>query len=1268
MCFVSTFVPVFSITYWLPFHLNVFCFTKWNSLFNVILDVHLSLSSSTTAFRYVTDLGDDRSDCSTASRPCLTIGRALDTLNVVNNQTSDDASIYLDSLRNNASTKWLCQLEQPLLIRRNVSIVGLSRSFHFGCATHVSSRLLVVNVTGSDVIRLSLTGLNVRGVLFVMWNCQLIMDGVRMGHARWSFPTGNPFFYFSIKHSTWDLSHRQVNLSSDVQISAETLHLRWTDSTFSNIKFSAFAGRSTEVTVDNCTFTNAPDHPSVNGGLNVFVKDRFVESTVWIRDSRFVHQMHEDPVQSVRNLYEAALLVRVSDAEKEVHGVLRVVIRVDRCTFDDNERGLTLIGSFRFTNITDCVFANNLAMHAGAGLLSIGNQGTEITVTRSVFEGNAAGFYRIDKVRRHLDTFRIDRNEVTIESACCKGVVAFVGKGGAIRLHRSNLTVVDCLFRNNTARLLGGSLFVDREATLAIVRSQLENSATDEHSMEGDLLYSNGFVIIESARIRVITATSHVTIVHHSGTHWSFDVASISVECPIGYRLRVTNASAYQVTTLGLQRSFKLDQLSYYCEPCARNKYSLDRGFLNYSRSLDATLIHYTLNVNGQAPTTPALDLYVYRDITCRPCPYGGRCRQQIAAVPNFWGYETNSGIRFQNCPKGYCCTSMDCRGYNRCAPHRTGPLCGRCEDGFSEALFSSDCVPDDLCDSTWLWPVLLGSGVLYFLFLLFQKDIRDLMFLNGLKLENFNCVLSKLRRPVNGHEAPIIGTGHQDIRREIYPQKPKPVAQNGKASYELNELNSCYEETLRSFPLRESFTSDSSTHLPPPPPAAVETAAAGAGADAPASADLGVSFIIISFFYFQDAQLLHVKTVFTSVDNRFKAVFRDFLAGLFKFRIEIFQFFDQYCYLRGITPTMKLLVRVLFVPYVLAQFGIVFLVYKWCTLRGGTSKRPPGGGSSSSNSNTSALSTYFSTRLASGFVLALLFVYQKLATTSFTLLNCVPIENRSVLYIDGTITCYEIWQYWVLAYAVACTVPFCLVLLLGPELLRDCLISLLEFFVACIFPFPFLLRWIVIRLRLRGHRPIVSSGNLSAETQAVVQILQGPFKEIELRLLGPICGQGLLIGRRLILVLLYTFVNDNLIRMLGMILLCFVVLLHHIHALPYKDRRGNMAGSLSASALIMVAAINLVRAGFQAAEYVPHGPNEKLMEVFEELESVLMLWVPAAVMAFALACLVFKLLLLILRRLMTVSKLKSSRRAATSSAALVQTLAVDGTSTRVNL
>ena len=54
----------------------------------------------------------------------------------------------------------------------------------------------------------------------------------------------------------------------------------------------------------------------------------------------------------------------------------------------------------------------------------------------------------------------------------------------------------------------------------------------------------------------------------------------------IGYDVRATNTSAYGVTEEGLKRSFKLDQLTYYCQSCPRNKYSLDFGFVNYTIGL----------------------------------------------------------------------------------------------------------------------------------------------------------------------------------------------------------------------------------------------------------------------------------------------------------------------------------------------------------------------------------------------------------------------------------------------------------------------------------------------------------------------------------------------------------------------------------------------------------------------------------------------------------------------------------------------------------
>jgi len=74
------------------------------------------------------------------------------------------------------------------------------------------------------------------------------------------------------------------------------------------------------------------------------------------------------------------------------------------------------------------------------------------------------------------------------------------------------------------------------------------------------------------------------------------------------------------------------------------------------------------------------------------------------------------------------------------------------------------------------------------------------------------------------------------------------------------------------------------------------------------------------------------------------------------------------------------------------------------------------------------------------------------------------------------------------------------------------------------------------------------------------------------------LCWAGVLIGRRLVLILLYTFVNDALVRLLGMLLFCFVVLLHHVDVQPYRHRVGNIAGTFSATALVTLGTVNLVR------------------------------------------------------------------------------------------
>ena len=348
----------------------------------------------------------------------------------------------------------------------------------------------------------------------------------------------------------------------------------------------------------------------------------------------------------------------------------------------------------------------------------------------------------------------------------------------------------------------------------------------------------------------------------------------------------------------------------------------------NVASTVDAPAEFYTLLVNGQQPKPTSLASFVHNDINCHPCPYGGRCLNGISAVPNFWGYVTGAGdsVRFQGCPRGYCCaTAGDCHGIDVCRRDRVGDLCGECQPGFSEAIFTAECVPNVDCNPSIGWPVMLCSGILCFVFLLFQRDIRELMFS---RFGSLTIAADKQAKSTSAHapEHCLEDTAALPGRSETRGVDPSPLLdahdkadQPGSVEFKFQEdihpeiTDTEEREPLRQQEVLQTPPSASSSSSPPP--------------------DKGVSFLIIIFFYFQDAQLLHIKTVFASSEQHAVTIFREFLAGLFRFQVEIFQFMGHFCFLADLTPVKKMVVNVAFVPYILLQFGIVHILHRWSLL-----------------------------------------------------------------------------------------------------------------------------------------------------------------------------------------------------------------------------------------------------------------------------------------------------------------------------------------------
>jgi hypothetical protein len=118
--------------------------------------------------------------------------------------------------------------------------------------------------------------------------------------------------------------------------------------------------------------------------------------------------------------------------------------------------------------------------------------------------------------------------------------------------------------------------------------------------------------------------------------------------------------------------------------------------------------------------------------IQCLACPYGANCAQGGAFLKvkaGFWS-DPSTALKMLPCPQGYCCenrlsgcvwNSNDaCQGNRR----QQYPLCGGCQQGFSQAINGIGCVADGECGGKGFLEylalelfVVWGSSTLYALY-----------------------------------------------------------------------------------------------------------------------------------------------------------------------------------------------------------------------------------------------------------------------------------------------------------------------------------------------------------------------------------------------------------------------------------------------------------------------------------------------------------------------------------------------------------------------
>ena len=542
--------------------------------------------------------------------------------------------------------------------------------------------------------------------------------------------------------------------------------------------------------------------------------------------------------------------------------------------------------------------------------------------------------------------------------------------------------------------------------------------------------------------------------------------------------------------------------------------------------------------------------------VQCLKCPRGGQCENgQVTAKPDFWGYKDKGKVSFLACPPGYCCDKESCASYDGCHGNRSGILCGRCPEGMSESLFNTKCKANDECKSVFFWPGVSCFLLLYLLFFLYHEEITRFV-RNGLSLK-----------------LPIVSK-----------------IMNNRNTQDSAEDLSCMNHRLNGH-------------------------------------SKGSGFLKIIFYYYQIVHLFRNSVgaprehqILGNLERRFFRAFNFIVINIPSFG----------CPFQNVRPVEKTLIVRSMGYCLLALVGFLYIFTKVFTdtakkiiIRNNHRSQNTATRELFETSNPSeSSSSRFSVRIASAFTYISLLMYSSSTQLCLSLLHCVRVGDKQVLFIDGNVKCYQTFQLFLVAYVVLSIFPFCLVPVLGSYLLKLHRISVSQYCIACIFPLPFCCYWTYLLLK---DSPLPyntveqdcdvttqqsSTEGISSRT-AILKILLGPFRRHEAVFRFPssfLPWEGLLIFRRLVLIVVLTFIYDNRLKMFIALVICVIILISHMYVKPFTSSADNFMETLSLGTLIVVCGLTFIKAFYQGEDFSSSNSSSALLNSFEMVEEILII------------------------------------------------------------
>ena len=759
------------------------------------------------------------------------------------------------------------------------------------------------------------------------------------------------------------------------------------------------------------------------------------------------------------------------------------------------------------------------------------------------------------------------------------------GFGGAIYIETdTTVEVVDTRFRNNTCTGFGGSVF--SRGSFNCKNCTFHGIAPKNYMkpLLGNILYATSNLTLSDTSwvAEAFDDSKSRPLIWHPGSptveDWKISVlGTFQVSCPDGHNISHSGI---------VRNNFDFTKrLTLYCKPCPRNEYSLASGFLKVVQN-DGIVSKKT-----------------EKKAICYPCKYGGICSHgSIRPQSNYYGYRKGSNesneVGFMPCPSGYCCKGVECQKFDSCSTNRSGFLCGQCKPGLSENLINANCIPPARCNDIWIVPMYLLAGAIY---------IISFMYLDSIGY----FIKSQL----------IWWEQHITIRKDL--DEYETLKPNG-ASERLNSSSDEFDDRDNTDNVAGLFTPVLDVF------ASLETKK---------GPDLFTDFVSLSFYFFQMFLLIRMREsiVLEHLATRARVIY----SSWFTMSIEMNNNPLVLCPVPHLTAISKLLLIKSFSFYVLGLLllfhGFVYLIQlkeEW-------------------NNQTII---HFSVRLKVATIRIIQLAYATLTTTAMTLVSCVNINEQFVLLIDGSVKCYVWWQWNIFVIVIGWVIPFPITLAQSLVDLKKNTITYHQFILAWVFPLPYLCwscySWCKRRYeRRRGRARTITVVNeqldhdtfeemntgseMDQSVKVILYRMECPYKGKsnhltadeyakyrDMKIPEPAFWSGVLIGRRLILILVFSFVQAPVLRLYIALIFCIVYLVHHMYYQPYLNTPSNIVEVVSSSILILFCSMNLFFAYSYVSDVAPEAADQTLTILFRWFEAIVLVALPT-LCVLGLACLV---------------------------------------------